>query len=831
MRAEADENRYAEVFERLAPIEFDELWPWQLDVLARVPVDGTSDVAIELPTGAGKTVVALLIAEEFRERTGKPIGYLTGTKQLTQQVKGEADRLGVPAVGFQGSKRDWSEDAVTDYEFGAAIGVMNFWNYFNESPGVGGAGLLILDDVHLAEGPLRDFFTVTIGASTDLFSTVLRRISKRFPYYTMINDLLDDLAPQTAAEMLSPLDSLEIADELRSLLDAHITDGTPAWWSWRRIRQHAASCCWLISPRGLTVTPWLPPSQTLDHFADPERRIYLSATVGDSEDLRRRIGCGPVTKITARVAPEQGRRYVAIVRASDDETPAGVVETAKPLVSKAGKALWLCARHTTANSVETALAMHGVAGTVLRLVDDNGAAETFAASDTGQLICAGRYDGMDFPDDACRLEILPEAPVATTDLEEFVTAYLRDAQFARARFAQRVAQALGRCNRSADDRAVYLLWNARFVSELGTRAGLAQLPDDLRRDIYAAVRRGSSDIDQLLGDAASFLDGDDFEAPQVPALPEPTAGAPAGQEVAGMHRLWAEDYAGAAERFQRVADGLDGAREYRGFWLAMSAMALRLAAERFGDRASGRRAAAAVAQAIAVGPSNTFFSRLRASQTRADKQGVAVRVDADRVFAAWDALLDRHGTGKRLEQWRAAVLSDFTGNDHDAVARRCAELGRLFGLSADAPQATQGEPDAIWELTDPRGRLLFEVKLAPKGRKLVIGDVDQLEGAVRAASEGGKLATKGLLLTPHDEIDRDARKRMRATAALQLADFAAYAEHLLDLLQEYAAGWSPDDAQVRDQTRAAIEPRLLDVRDLYDAIDSSDAWVDIHEAS
>lgn len=830
MRAGADENSYAEIFERLAPEQFDELWPWQLEVLDRVPVDETSDVAIELPTGAGKTVVALLIAEEFRERTGKPIAYLTGTKQLTQQVKDEADGLGVPAVAFRGSKRSWPEDAVTDYEFGAAIGVMNFWNYFNDAPGVGAAGLLILDDVHLAEGPLRDFFTVSIGASTDLFSAALRRIHKRFPYYSLISDLLDGLAPQTATEMLSPLDSLEIADELRSLLDAHISDDTPAWWSWRRIRQHAATCCWLISPRGLTVTPWLPPSQTIEHFADPERRLYLSATVGDSEDLRRRIGCGPLTKLTADVAPEQGRRYVGIIRSGDEETPEQIVGAVEPLVGETGKALWLCARHNTADDIEAAITAHGLSGPVLRLVEDNGAAEAFAASETGQLICAGRYDGMDFPDDACRVEILPEVPVATTDLEDFVSAYLRDSQFASARFAQRVAQALGRCNRNAGDRAVYLLWNARFVSELGTRGGLAQLSADLRRDIYAAVRRGSSDVNQVLADAIAFLEGADFDAPKLPPLPNPTGGAPAGYEVAGVHRLWAEDYAGAAESFQRVADGLDGAREYRGFWLAMSAMALRLAAQRFGDRASGRKAAAAVAQAIAIGPSNTFFSRLRASQTRSDEQDGAVGVDADRVFTAWDALLDRHGTGKRLELWRAAMLGDLVGDDHDAVARRCAELGRLLGVSADAPQATQGQHDAIWELTDPRRRLLFEVKLAPKRRKVVIRDVDQLEGAVRAASEAGNLAAKGIVLTPHDEIDRDARKRMRSTAALQLEDFATYAEDLLDLLREYGSGWGRD-AQDRDQARAAIEPRLPNPHDLYDAVSSSAAWVDIDKAS
>src|SRR5580692_7811722 len=101
-------NPFRVTFERLAPTAFDGLWLWQHEVLAAL--DGASgDIAIELPTGAGKTVVALLVCEEYRCRTGKPVAYLTGTKQLTQQVKSEADRLGVPAVIFQGPKQGWSD--------------------------------------------------------------------------------------------------------------------------------------------------------------------------------------------------------------------------------------------------------------------------------------------------------------------------------------------------------------------------------------------------------------------------------------------------------------------------------------------------------------------------------------------------------------------------------------------------------------------------------------------------------------------------------------------------------------------------------------------------
>jgi Rad3-related DNA helicase len=131
-------------------------------------------------------------------------------------------------------------------------------------------------------------------------------------------------------------------------------------------------------------------------------------------------------------------------------------------------------------------------GSVRVLEGDNGADESFAIESEGHLVAAGRYDGMDFPDDVCRVEVLPEIPLATTDLEEWTSAYLRDAGFADARFSQRLAQALGRCNRSKNDRAVYVLADAEFLGRLSQRRVVDSLPDDVRADVFAALHRSDS---------------------------------------------------------------------------------------------------------------------------------------------------------------------------------------------------------------------------------------------------------------------------------------------------------------------------------------------------
>ncbi|PYV78347.1 MAG: hypothetical protein DMG96_08190 [Acidobacteria bacterium] len=50
-----------------------------------------SDVALQLPTGSGKTVVGLLIAEWRRRRNQERVVYLCTTKQLVNQVIEQAE--------------------------------------------------------------------------------------------------------------------------------------------------------------------------------------------------------------------------------------------------------------------------------------------------------------------------------------------------------------------------------------------------------------------------------------------------------------------------------------------------------------------------------------------------------------------------------------------------------------------------------------------------------------------------------------------------------------------------------------------------------------------
>jgi RAD3-like DEAD/DEAH box helicase len=820
---------YEELFSRHRSEAISELWGWQKEVLARYET-ASGDAAVELPTGAGKTLVGLLAGEAFRERDDGSVAYLAGNKNLAQQVERQARELGFQVVRFQGPKDKWPKSDVRAYNWGRAIGIMNYWNYINASPGVEPAGMLILDDVHLLEGPLREFFTVAIGRDEPLYRQVLERIVARYPYYGLAQDLLNEVVPPQAPEMLAFPDSAELAPDIRDLLDAQVFDrDDPRWWAWQQIRSHLEVTCWLVSPRAVTFTPYIAPSQTIPHFADPSQRLYLSATVGSVDDLRRRLGTPPLTKLTASAAPRQGVRFVVIRGEVESLEAQELVDAVRPLLEARRKALWLCARSETADRLELALTTSGLPGGVRRLVGDNAADEPFAAEPDGHLVAAGRYDGMDFPDDACRIEILPEIPVATSDLEEFVTAYLRDAPFADSRFTQRVAQALGRCNRSPTDRAVYILTDPEFASRFSERRAIVALPDDVKGDIVAALGSADRPLVASLAEADEFLSGRDFppaaeSPPDVAQTPEPQT---AGDEVSGILALWREDYGLAAKLFDAVAQDLGEQREHRAFWLAMRALALQLAA-RYGDDAAGVEALRAIRAAATAGASNTFFTRLRRCEARlSGREPDSVVANLDGLFAAWDGVIKRYGaTGPRFERWSAKLLDELRSDDHDTVARAIARFGGdLVGLAADAPKATSGEHDAHWDLVEPYRTLAFEVKLAPDRQRIVNEDVEQAEGAVRAIEKGRLRPALGLIVTPYANADETAIARLDRVRLIQRDVLAEYADGFLAKLREYRRGWT-EASDARSARRAAVETEIPAGDWLWTAVERSAVWVE-----
>lgn len=110
------------------------------------------DVALELPTGSGKTLVGLLIGEWRRRAHNERVVYLCPTKQLVHQVVAQArDKYGITAVAFTGRKRDYPPADRAAYRDAHAVAVAPYSALFNTAPFFNDAQVIVLDDAHASE--------------------------------------------------------------------------------------------------------------------------------------------------------------------------------------------------------------------------------------------------------------------------------------------------------------------------------------------------------------------------------------------------------------------------------------------------------------------------------------------------------------------------------------------------------------------------------------------------------------------------------------------------------------------------------------------------------
>ena len=263
---------------------FKRLRPGQHLVLSKYGAEhlDSSDLAIEMPTGEGKTLLALLIADHALDQ-GRSVAYLTGTRQLAERVEEEAEKLGLEMVRF--ASRDYGGARLDDYHQAQAVGVMNYWVYFNTKPVPKPADLVIFDDAHLAEQPLSSLQTLRIpdkpGPPRKLYRTICDLVIAHTDAYPGLQAMRDGTAlPGTPPELLSFSDWAAVSTAARDAISqsAYVED-KDVRYVWPRVRDHLNRCGVLIGSSGIEIRPYHPPTALNSGYSQAKQRIYLSATL------------------------------------------------------------------------------------------------------------------------------------------------------------------------------------------------------------------------------------------------------------------------------------------------------------------------------------------------------------------------------------------------------------------------------------------------------------------------------------------------------------------------------------------------------------------------
>lgn len=489
-----------EIFRRLPKKDssINDLWLGQGDALrAWNRARNESDVAIHLNTGAGKTLIGLLIAQSLTNELRGGVVYLCSSIQLVEQTIAKAGSYGIETsqlVKGELSGNAFASGAgplITTYQAAA-----NGLSRFRSSPPTA----VIFDDAHAADHIIRDQFSVAIDrqAAPQLFESICHIA---LPHFESVNKAItfsELAAGHGDAILLAPsaFGRTEAARISSWVLSTGAIELNSVRFAWEHIKSHLPDCAFLFSPTRITITPPFLPSAAIPAFAHSQRRVYLSATMLAAEAFVRCFGRSVDDVIAPNTPAGECERAILLPQCSSIKYED--IDVAKYVI-QGSKALIVCpsfsrARTTWAGIAEPVLS-EGVTDQIQKFKSSSG---------SGKLLLAARYDGVDFPGDTCRVMVIDDLPSGIGPLERYQYDTLRMSGVLRRVIATRVTQAFGRISRGMGDFGVVLLTGKRLIDWLLVPVNQEMLPEFIQKQLSLGLQVSAACSD--LGDFSGMRD-------------------------------------------------------------------------------------------------------------------------------------------------------------------------------------------------------------------------------------------------------------------------------------------------------------------------------------
>lgn len=752
------------------------LWLHQGDLLRAYAANiNKPNIALELPTGAGKSLIGLLVAEFRRQAHDERVAYLCPTKQLARQVHAQAANYGIPTVVLTGRQKEYDPADYTAYNTAAKIALTTYSAVFNTNPKIDNAECLLLDDAHAAENYIANLWSVqvqrekhraTYDALVDLFADVL-------PEALVFHMAEDDDDSESGVGVVHPPIVWERSQRIREILSA--ASGDSIEYPWSMIDEHLGACHIYMSRPEILIRPLCPPSETHPPFANANQRIFMSATLGSGGDLERATGVRSIHRLPLPKGWEKrgtGRRLILLPNLS--LRTAEAEQLTSELAKRDGRLLVLTTDGAHLKRIEAGW-LKGSGKTILHADDIEADLAVFTDDDDAALVLTNRYDGIDLPDEACRQMVIDDHPDATNLQERFLTERLGAGAFLRERIRTRVTQAMGRCTRNDTDHATILILGERLAKFLTEKDVRRSLHPELQAELALGIDNSKEQTAEGFLDIIDMFQTEDWEeaeqqlqeaSKEATRVDDPVARPLAEvveHELAYVYAAWNDDWTYAVDAARKVIDGLEGGSElrpYQALWYYVASNATVRAEEQRGDGPSGLPSDLLRRAVTCAAGLNFFLKPLKLAS------GAVREDDAQAARSALTAarrLADLQHIGSKFEKHMTTVKSDLASTDSKAFERGLDALGELLGFEI-VPGVGKAEaaPDSVWHL-DRDLFLGWEAKsdekpdapIAVKRVRQAKGHIDWIKDHFKLNSVSGVSA---IMTSPRTTLDTEAKK-------------------------------------------------------------------------
>lgn len=458
-------------------------------------------------------------------------------------------------------------------------------------------------------------------------------------------------------------------------------------------------------------------------------------------------------------------------------------------------------------------------------IEDN--LTVFTESKKAILGVAGRYDGIDLPDDSCRLAIVFGLPATVSLQEEFLWSKLRLTKVLKDRIRTRIVQGCGRCTRNATDYAVIILAGATLLDFMSQTGVQALLHPELRAEVKFGLENSDNfetakDLTEL---CRMFLDqGDDWaEAEQniIQLRSEIKVERPgymkmlqnaASSEVRYQYMLWSGAYESAFEAATEVVDGLSGDElgGYRCLWNYLAGCAAHLSISSSRGKRDPKMQKHALerfkraSQSVMTLP---WFARLKYDGVDvASTDTIGSKLTGVLIQNIDETLLDMQYVGKKFAKRTETFQTSISTDDPNSFEPALTELGLLLGYKAWKPSG-QGEPDSVWSLENQIFFLLEAKSDESAGDPVSISTCRQAQGHEKWLRQQpmmpGNAEVFTVVISPRRYLGKEAVPHADALFFMSMAEVRALANETIASLR--ATRSKASDLDVEDRLGVIVD--------------------------
>ena len=724
----------------------------QGDVLGKwFAADKQKDTVIKMNTGSGKTTVGLLLLKSSLNEGVYPAAYFAPDNYLCSQVEAEANALGLKFT---------NEPRSPDYLNGRAILIADIRVLFNGNSkfGVGahqelGLGTVVIDDVHACLATVEGQFTIRIARAEPAFQPLLDLFADdmRTQSETSTQEIIDGGKQALVQVPYWAWQDKQAA--VVGILTKYLGE-KPAMFQWPLVKEDIAACNCFFIPSGVEVSSRCLPTDVIPAFQKASRRLYMTATLADDSILVTDFGIDPkaISKpITPKTASDLGERMILVPQEIntgllDQEIKAFVAEYSKAenvaIIVPSGSRAQFWADVVTPGMVLTADNLEqGV--------------EKLRNSKGNLAVLVNKYEGIDLPDDACRILVVDGVPDTRRLIDNYEQGTLSDSERYLSRQVQRIEQGMGRGIRSNEDYCVVILMGIRLLKVLYAQGAVKHFSPATRkqlrlsRDITAQIaQKGLGALAEPINDVLKRNAG--WVAAAKNALID--VNYPAEEPVDQILVLQREayeafrrgKYAQSAELLQTATNSTQE-DTVKGWLMEQGAAAL----HRADKVASQTRLAAA-------GDRNKRVAKPLAgiAYKKIDTYGM------NQAQLSHDFLLEHYQTGNALIIGINAVLEHLAFSEFgtDEFEESLMQLGKHLGFKTQRPEKEKtAKLDVLWAVGDQE-YILFPIKSGAIAEKISKYYADQASGNMNWFTQTYGAGCRGTPVIVHhsNTLDTDA---------------------------------------------------------------------------